>query len=187
MLAAMAETMTEKGFAGTTVAEIIRRAGVSRETFYQQFDSRQDCFIQALDAGVEILAGLLDSTGSGTGAGTGTVAGETETRNPLVRFRELLRVYLHTLAESPAMARVFMVEVYAAGPEAMQRLTDQQRRFADAISRIFGATSTEQRFACEALVAATAQLVTFRLVADDLDGLRGLEDPLVALAARLLG
>lgn len=172
----MAETMTDKGYVGTPVAEIIRRAGVSRQTFYQQFDSKQDCFIKALDAGVEILAGLLDTT-----------RGEApDTRNPLVRFRELLRVYLRTLAESPAMARVFLVEVYAAGPEAVQRRQEQQRWFADAISRIFGTNSAAQDFACEALVAATAQLVTVRLVADDLDGLRDLEDPLVTLAARLL-
>lgn len=174
MLTAMAEQMAEKGYVGTSVTDVIRRAGVSRETFYQQFASKQDCFIQALDAGVEILSGLLDIT-------TGR-----ETRTPLERFRELLRVYLHTLAESPAVARVFLIEVYAAGPEAMRRRGDQQQRFADAIAEIFGAASDEQRFACEALVAATAQLVTARLATEDLDGLRELEEPVTALAERLL-
>jgi hypothetical protein len=76
--------------------------------------------------------------------------------------------------------------VYAAGPEAMRRRGDQQQRFADAIAEIFGAASDERRFACEALVAATAQLVTARLAAEDLDGLRELEEPVTALAERLL-
>jgi len=173
MLSAMADAMLEKGYAGTPVAEIIRRAGVSRETFYQQFHSKQDCFIQALDAAAEVLSGLL---GSPTAPG----------RAPQERFRGLLRTYLHTLADRPALARLFLVEAHAAGPEAMERRREVQSRFADSVAEVFGVSSGPQRFACEALVAATAQLVTARLVAEDLEGLRALEDPLVTLAVQLL-
>ena len=50
MLRGMAEAMMEKGYVNTTVADVIGRAGVSRETFYQQFSSKADCFMSAFDA-----------------------------------------------------------------------------------------------------------------------------------------
>jgi AcrR family transcriptional regulator len=181
MLAAMAEAMKENGYVGTPVAEIIRRAGVSRETFYQQFRSKQDCFIQALDTGAHILGAQLEQS-----AAQAAAPDRASARPPAEVFGKLLRLYLATLAEQPALARLFRVEVYAAGPEALARRGDVQRRFADAIAQIFRATSDEQRFGCEALVAAIAQMVTAYLVAEDLDGLRRLEEPLVRLAVRLL-
>ncbi|MGW1374646.1 TetR/AcrR family transcriptional regulator [Streptomyces sp. NPDC002446] len=191
MLTATAEAMKDKGYAGTSVAEIIRRAGVSRETFYQQFRSKEDCFVQALDAATERLAGLLEVARQPADASPEAV----RQASPEETFRRLLRLYLHTLAEQSAFARLFLVEVYAAGPEAMARRMEWQRWFADAIAGIFGVAAgggtdeggtDERRFGCEALVAAAAQLVTARLAADDLKGLRALEDPLVRLAVRLL-
>ncbi|MEU8786106.1 TetR/AcrR family transcriptional regulator [Streptomyces sp. NPDC048637] len=187
MLTATAEAMKDKGYVGTSVAEIIRRAGVSRETFYQQFRSKEDCFIQALDAATKQLAGLLETAwqpAAGSPKATRSVP-------PEETFRRLLRLYLQTLTEQSAFARLFLVEVYAAGPEAMAIRMAWQRWFADAIAEIFPVGdeggADERSFGCEALVAAAAHLVTARLVAGDLKGLRGLEDPLVRLAVRLLG
>ncbi|MCF3144122.1 TetR/AcrR family transcriptional regulator [Streptomyces platensis] len=187
MLTATAEAMKDKGYVGTSVAEIIRRAGVSRETFYQQFRSKEDCFVQALDAATKQLAGLLEAAWQ-------SAAGSPEATRPAPPeeiFRRLLHLYLRTLTEQSAFARLFLVEVYAAGPEAMAIRMEWQRWFADAIAEIFhvgGEGGADERsFGCEALVAAAAQLVTAHLVADDLTGLRRLEDPLVRLAVRLLG
>ncbi|MEV5482534.1 MULTISPECIES: TetR/AcrR family transcriptional regulator [Streptomyces] len=187
MLTATAEAMRDNGYAGTSVAEIIRRAGVSRETFYQQFRSKEDCFIQALEAATRQLAGVLEVAWP-PAAGSSEAAGPVD---PAKTFRRLLRLYLRTLTEHSACARLFLVEVYAAGPEAMARRMEGQRWFADAIAAIFHTRgeggADERRFDCEALVAAAAHLVTAHLVADDLEGLRALEDPLVRLAVRLLG
>ncbi|WP_084959235.1 TetR/AcrR family transcriptional regulator [Thermoactinospora rubra] len=176
MLKAMRESMMERGYVGTSVTDIVRRAGVSRETFYQQFSSKQDCFVQGLDEAMELLTSLLEAARD-EGADRGG--------DPHERFRALLRLYLHALAAEPALARLFLVEVYAAGPEAMARRTHNQERFADAIAALFDATTDEQRFACLALVAAAAQLVTAKLVAGDVDGLTALEEPLAGLARRL--
>lgn len=187
MLTATAEAMKDKGYVGTSVAEIIRRAGVSRETFYQQFRSKEDCFVQALDAATKQLAGLLDTARQ-------SAAGSPEPirpASPEETFRRLVHLYLRTLTEQSAFARLFLVEVYAAGPAAMAIRMEWQRWFAGAIAEIFHVEdeggADERSFGCEALVAAAAQLVTAHLVADDLKGLRGLEDPLVRLAVRLLG
>src|SRR5207248_674090 len=59
LIRAMAEAMAERGYANTSVADVLGRARVSRETFYQQFSSKQDCFIAAYEEAVgRILASL---------------------------------------------------------------------------------------------------------------------------------
>lgn len=173
MLAAMAEAMTELGYVNTPVAEIIKRAGVSRETFYQQFASKQDCFAAALEKTIQGLAGVL-------------AAGRDAGGTPIERFDRALRAYLDALARDPATARLFLIESYAAGPEVMRRRLELQQIFVDGIARIFRATSARRRFACEVLVATITAMVTARFIADDVAGLAGLHKPIVELARRLL-
>src|SRR6476659_5078578 len=55
MIEAMAETVAEKGYAATTVADVVARAGVSRKTFYEHFADREECFLAAYDAAVDAL------------------------------------------------------------------------------------------------------------------------------------
>lgn len=173
MLRALAQTMAGKGYVATTVADVLRAAGVSRETFYEQFTSKEDCFAHAYEAAAGmLLAGMREPQGSD---------GET-----LERLGRTLRVYLDTLAAESAFARLFLVEVYAAGPAALARRAAVQRAFVDLVVEGVGARTAEDRFACEAFVAATSSMVTARLAADDIDGLRALHAPLLRLAARLL-
>jgi len=47
-----------------------------------------------------------------------------------LRTRRLIGAYLDALAEEPTLARMFLVEVYAAGPDAVQRRVDSQQRVA---------------------------------------------------------
>lgn len=173
MLLAMAEAMTVKGYVGTTVADVIKGAGVSRETFYQQFAGKLECFLAAFDAAADLLlrqlGDLLEVEGT-----------------PLERFERAFTAYLDTLAAEPAFARVFLVEVYAAGPEAIGRRMALQERLVDALVELLGAHSDDGRLACELLVAGTGALVTVPLVADDLDGVRALRDPVLRLVARVL-
>jgi AcrR family transcriptional regulator len=117
MLAAMAEAVAEKGYAATTVADVIARAGVSRKTFYEQFRDKEDCFLAAYDAGVELILETLRSSGS-------------ENHDLLEGARLRTRAYLETLASEPAFARTFMIEVAAAGPAALARREAVHDRFA---------------------------------------------------------
>ena len=45
---ALEQGITEVGYANTTVADVVRRARTSRRTFYQYFDSKEDCFVALL-------------------------------------------------------------------------------------------------------------------------------------------
>ncbi|AIY17321.1 TetR family transcriptional regulator [Pimelobacter simplex] len=173
---AMADAMAEHGYAGTPVAAVIKRAGVSRETFYQHFGSKHDCFLAAYEWATDLLR---EGFAEGLGAGADRPAAE--------RFDALLGRYLAALAEDPRRARLFLVEAYAAGPEIMRRRLAVQAEAAAALAALFGIDSSDeaQRFACEALLAATIQMVTARVVLDDAAALASLRPPLVALAATL--
>ncbi len=52
ILAAMVQVSVERGAGSVTVAHVVERAGVSRRTFYEIFEDREDCFLGALDEGV---------------------------------------------------------------------------------------------------------------------------------------
>lgn len=167
------EVMTERGYADTVVADIIKRAGVSRETFYQRFSSKQECFIAALEAVTDHLAATLGQAAAGEG---------TASR----RLDRLVGTYLDALAADTPTARLFLIETYAAGPEAMRRRLALQQRYVDGLAEITGASTAEERFACEALVATLVTQVTARFITDRVDTLGELREPIVALAQRLL-
>jgi AcrR family transcriptional regulator/DNA-binding MarR family transcriptional regulator len=59
MLRAAMEEVSERGRDGTSVANIVARARVSRKTFYECFDSREDCFGALFEESVARLAGVV--------------------------------------------------------------------------------------------------------------------------------
>ena len=105
---------------------------------------------------------------------------------PLDRLDHLLGAYLEALADNPADARVFLVEVHAAGPAALARRAELQQGLSLALAAALGAESADERFAIEAFVAAISSLVTTRLVTGDVDALRALRAPLMTLARKAL-
>ena len=61
ILAAARKVFREKGFDGTTIADIVQAAGVAQGTFYLYFSSKRDAFLA--------LSQQLDETAAGTVAG----------------------------------------------------------------------------------------------------------------------
>jgi AcrR family transcriptional regulator len=176
LVRALAEVMAEKGYARTSVADVLRRARVSRETFYELFDSKEDCFMSAFE---QAYSHILDAVAGGAGA-----TGQATAEAPIDRFSRVFRDYLEALASDPVVTRVFLIEVYAVGPAAVRRRVELQAGLVAALAAIVDA-SDEDRFAIEALVAGVVGLVTARLAADDVAGLRELHAPVVALVGRL--
>jgi AcrR family transcriptional regulator len=168
----MAAAMGEAGYVGTPVAEIIRRAGVSRETFYQLYDDKLDAFLAAFDLVGEVLLGRLAESLDGTD-------------DRLARVERAITAYLDTLASEPGYARLFLVEVHAAGPEAMDRRTAIQQRIVDALADLLEARTEAERFTCQVVVAAVGAMVAGPLVTGDSAALRALGPPLVGHLRRL--
>jgi AcrR family transcriptional regulator len=171
MLEAMAQAVLEKGYVRATVADVLSRARVSRETFYEHFTDKEDCFLAAYELAVEALHQ--------------TIAASVPTRNvtPLTRLRRALAAYLATLAEEGALARVFLVDVYAAGPQALARRREVMDRFVDTIAEL---VEERDRFAVEAFVGAISSLVTVRVAVGEYDELPELLDPIMRIAPRFL-
>ncbi len=185
MLVAMADAMMEKGYVGTSVADVIKRAGVSRETFYQQFSSKADCFSATFDAAADAVLGAIAADLRVDLAELGT-EGHTDPAVRYARFVQAFTAYLEALAGHPAYARLFLVEVYAAGPEAIARRSAVQGRIVELLAHMLGVTTAHGHFACEVLVAAVGALVTEPLVSQNVDALRALHAPVVDLVRRAL-
>lgn len=170
----MAQAMVQDGYVGTSVTAILKLAGVSRQTFYEQFASKEECFAATYAWAVEAV--VRETTKAAERGDASDAGGDAIDR--------MLRCYLQALASAPAFARVLLIETYAAGPAALQARVAMQRRFAATLGDLLGATTDDDRFTCEALVGAVISLVTARIATDDVDGLLALRGPLARLLRR---
>jgi AcrR family transcriptional regulator len=159
LLEAMAGAVAEKGYARAAVADVIDRAGVSRKTFYEQFANKEACFLAAYDAGVDAMLGQIEAEVRAAAPHwlEGAVAGS--------------RCYLETLAANADFARTFLVEVLAAGPDALERRTQVHERFAAQLQAIQAAAREDlpelpdpSPYVYRACVGAINELVTDELL-----------------------
>lgn len=128
----MIEVVSERGYPDTRVVDVIRVAGVSRKTFYELFDSKEDCFLATYDG---LLGNLLGETAAGFESRPGAPWAE--------RLAEGMRQLLTHLSEHPDEARFAIVEVLAAGPKALARRDAALRQFTGFLDAGRAETSVE--------------------------------------------
>jgi AcrR family transcriptional regulator len=116
IIAALAEETAVRGYRKVTVADIVRRAGIARNTFYDNFASKEDCFLAAQDFAVEeALRRVVEA------------AGEVESWQS--RVAAGLAAFLGYVASDPALARTCIVEALSAGPAALARYEESLQSF----------------------------------------------------------
>lgn len=129
---AMIEVVATRGYPETRVVDVIGVAGVSRKTFYELFESKEDCFLAAYDV---LLGNLL------------VEATEAFESKPGASWAERISVGLETLLEHlsrhPDEARFAIVEVLAAGPKALARRDAALRQFTGFLEAGRSETSVE--------------------------------------------
>ena len=103
------------GYERTTVQDALTQAGLYRQAFYDSFTDKEDCYLQALDAGSAWVELAMRNAATG----------ETTWRRQL---RGGLAGLLRFLDEQPAMGRALLVEVHAAGPRAVAKRTEAMAR-----------------------------------------------------------
>jgi AcrR family transcriptional regulator len=121
LMRAMAKTVAEYGYQETTVRRLLGRAGLSRRTYYELFEDKEDCFLAAYDEVVDHVLGLV-------------VEAYEEGDSPEQRIALGLRAFLQFCADEPDIARMCIVEVLAAGPAARARRAETMERLSGLMS-----------------------------------------------------
>jgi AcrR family transcriptional regulator len=170
LLEAMTQLVAEKGYAAATVTDAVRRARVSRGTFYELFDSKQACLVAAYELGIEVLEQHISDA----------VRDAADWREEL---RLGFRAYLRALSTEPLFARVHLLEWEVLGRDRDQATRRFVRRYAKTFARSGRPVPPDD--ALFALTAGIDQLVRARLRTGE--DIVNLEDMLVAYAARLIG
>jgi AcrR family transcriptional regulator len=170
LIAGLAEAVAEKGFAGTTVTDITKAASVSRRTFYEHFESREECFLAAYDVVLEQIRASIVG------------AAEVEQDWPL-RVRAGLAALLGFLASEPNFARLGLVESLVAGPEVIRRHRDAIDSFIPLLrlgrEGLLDEGDSLPETTEEALVGGISLLIARRVIAGQAEGLEELLPDLV--------
>lgn len=124
LLAAMTGVVTEVGYNTLTVQNVLTRAGISRPTFYEQFEDKEDCFLAAFDAAAGRMRKRIEAAAAAAGS-----SWRDQLRNGLT---ELLRF----IADEPEEARIVIVEARASSPAGLRRRDELLDHFAACIDAL---------------------------------------------------
>lgn len=119
ILEGMLEAVGRQGYERATVQDAIEAAGLYRQAFYDTFDDKEDCYLQAIEAGFAWIELSMREAAAATG--------QLSWRDQL---RGALSGLLDFLDEKPTVGRALLVEVHAAGPRAVERRTEALERAA---------------------------------------------------------
>jgi AcrR family transcriptional regulator len=107
MLLAARQVVASEGYARMSVERVVAKAGVSRKTFYDLFENREDCFIETFDAAIAHAARVVVQA----------YESQTVWRE---RIRAGLGALLALLDDEPELRSVCIVEALAAGPRVLE-------------------------------------------------------------------
>jgi len=170
LMAAMVAVVAERGYETTRVADVLELAGVSRSAYYQHFSNKDECFLATLDALLEmvdpIVAGTYRSTDGSWDERLGAV------------FEAVVKL----IVAQPAAARIWFVETYAAGPEAVERVERLGARVEQLTAKAMGESPDRAgmpKHVVRAILGGLRHVVHTRLR-------HGREDELIELAPDLV-
>jgi AcrR family transcriptional regulator len=178
LLAAMLDSVAEQGYEATTVPQVVARARVSRNAFYELFADKTGCFLALCD---ELATELLDEIVV------------TDAPDWLTALRAGTGRYLRWWRDHPAFSRTYLVELPAAGARAVAQRDRQYVRFRETFEALAARARVEQPrlpplppLRTRATVLAVTELVAEEVRAGRTARLASLEDDVVGLIVSLL-
>jgi AcrR family transcriptional regulator len=174
LLAAALGAIEELSYPRVTVAHIASRARVSRRTFYELFENREDCLLAALESVVETVRGEVARA---------DLAADRSWRE---RVRTGLWVILSFFEREPVLARVVVVQALRGGPRVLERREEVLAELARVVDEgrnedaKAGARRALPSVTAEGLVGAAFSIVYGRLLRDE-------TEPLTSLLGELTG
>lgn len=164
ILVGMLEAVGAEGYDATSVRTVLDRTGLYRQAFYDNFADKDACYLAALEMGIGRLEATMRTA----------AASEESWRGKL---RAGLGALLDQLDEEADFGRGVIVEVHAAGPEALARRAEALKRAADFIDLARGEEGQPEsppQIAPEGIVAGIHAIVHSRLSTGATDGFRAL-------------
>lgn len=146
LIAAFARLAADHGYDNVTIIDIVSLAGTSKRTFYEHFKDKEDCLLQTFEVARELVFSAVIS------------AAEPVGDDSVERARVGVRAYVKTMAENPDLAKLFLSESMATGPD----LADQWLDAVDAMATVVHAwrvQSREQRPEVPELPLLRAQMI----------------------------
>jgi AcrR family transcriptional regulator len=150
LLNGVVEAVAENGYNATTISSITAAAKISRRTFYEYFEGKEDCFAAAYEM---IETHVLDSMLAAPGAG--------EEWPDRVRAR--LAALLDVLSRDSAVARCFLIEPLAAGGDVVVRYREAMQLLAATLRPEPPPSELNMEVRDQALVGGIATLIVRRL------------------------
>jgi AcrR family transcriptional regulator len=152
LLEAMVVVCADGGYGEASVERVLAHAGVSRRTFYDLFEDREDCFIAAYDEIMTHVITLLVESFS-----------KKVTGQP--RLKRALDAFFAFCVDEPEAARVCVVEVLAAGQRARERRDQAVQRLTKLVEEILRDELDEKisPLAARALIGGVHELIYLRI------------------------
>ena len=125
LLEGMALAVSRKGYADTTIADVVREASVSRRTFYEHFATKAECLVALYEAAshnaLKVLRGAVDPA-----------------RDWEQQMEGALRAYLDCMGSNPVLMRTLFVEILHLGEEGLAARRRVNREIADYMLEVVG-------------------------------------------------
>ncbi len=126
LLRGMAQAVAGKGYADTTIGDIVRVASVSRRTFYEHFGDKAECLVALYEAASRNALRVL-----------------RESIDPAQEWEQqvegAIRAYLDCLARNPVLLRTLFIEILGLGPEGLESRRAMHREIADFLLELINA------------------------------------------------
>jgi AcrR family transcriptional regulator len=166
----MFDVATERGSANVTVAHVTERSGVSRRTFYEVFEDREDCFLAAFEQALEFACGRV-------------VPAYQSQEKWSERIRAALSALLSFLDEEPVVGRLLIVESLSGGPRTLERRGQAIVRVTSAIDdgREEAKAAAPPSLTAEGIVGGVFSVIHSRLLDKGRESLIGLLNPLMSM------
>jgi len=177
LLAGMQEAIAELGFAELTVADVVRRARVSKRTFYEHFDSKEECLLALFQARSEEVLSAIEAAIAPLPPGEARIVAGTT-------------AYLSSLQADAGAVRTRFVEILHLGERGLGVRRLVVRRFGALLMREMEAAGVRVEPSpalATALVGGINELVLEALEEDRADRLTELFPSVTALIRAFLG
>lgn len=132
LLEGMARAVAAKGYAGTTIADIVREASVSRRTFYENFADKAECLTALYEAAsgnaMAVLRAAIDPHS----------AWETQ-------VEQAMSAYFGVLARNPVLLRTLFIDILGLGPTGLAARRRANQQLADLMLDVVNNRPGERR------------------------------------------